>query len=77
MIEEDNPTFFYDQDLTNPFFNLWSKSPNTFPKDLDQIPCEAKGVLFKKGKTLKLTKNRIYYLNGEYLYYKEVKCNRD
>lgn len=69
---EDNQSFFSDRDATNPFYNLWTKLPQHFPKDLASFPIDAKGVLFKKGKTLKLTSTRVYYISGEYMYYKEV-----
>ena len=71
MIEE-HLAFFYDENPNDPFYNLWTKFPQFLPKDLDKLPYEAKGILYKKGKTLKLTKNRVYYIAGEYLYYKEV-----
>lgn len=73
---EENPketaSFFYDLDQSSPFFFLWSKETATYPKNLLDFAVLCKGTLFKKGKTLKLTKARTYYLTDGYLYYKEV-----
>ena len=71
MIEEPD-SFFYDKDESLPFYWVWTKNVNDFPKDLDKSPIITKGILFKKGKTLKLTKTRIYFITDEFLYYKEV-----
>ena len=68
---EEKP-FFFDDNINDPFFFLWSKETQNFPKDLEKMRIQAKGILYKKGKKLKTTKTRFYYLTDEYLYYKEV-----
>lgn len=72
MNEKNFCAFFFDKNLSDPFYNLWCKNPLYFPKDLHEHPIIAQGLFYKKGKTLKLTKARYYYMTNDYLYYKYV-----